>query len=160
MQDVAIEPLLHRRQASKTVVTICEKVTKTMWTQCSSFKFYLQTLFWLLKNTQILLFPCKHFCLNWGCILHRMSLRRAFDSLDASYRMWLNLPYWPSVSKDRTVSSANNRIWWSNQELLVIQNEYLQYYSYNGAKVQLSAALVCFLCHVDRVSLWSPIDNK
>lgn len=30
MQDVAIEPLLHRRQASKTVVTICKNVTKTM----------------------------------------------------------------------------------------------------------------------------------
>lgn len=34
--------------------------------------------------------------------------------------MWLNLPYWPSVCKERSVSSANNRISWSNLELLAL----------------------------------------
>lgn len=40
-----------------------------------------------------------------------MPSQGAFGS---SYWMWLNLPYWPSVSIERTVASANNSIWWSN----------------------------------------------
>lgn len=63
------------------------------------------------------------------------------------------------MCKQRTATAANNSIWWSNRELLLIQNDCLQSL-HNAAIVCLSAALAWFVFHVDRISLWRLNDNK